>query len=78
MPNSAIRVDSESAWLALHRSFRPDRRKRAPKRAGNIAGLNLIHRVSMHHNWPGVFGVDSIPEGAVRLRVTPEGYVVEE
>jgi len=73
----AIRVDSESAWLTLHRSFRPTEKK-GSKAAGNVAGLNLIHRVSMHHNWPGVFGVDAIPEGAVRLRMTPKGYLVEE
>lgn len=72
----AIRADSGPAWLTLYNSFWPT--KRGSNSAGNIAGLNLIHRVTVHHNWPGIFGMDGIPEGAVRLRITPEGYVVEE
>lgn len=73
----AIRADSGPAWLTLYNSFWPTERGDSIS-AGNIGGLNLIRRVTVHHNWPGIFGMDGIPEGAVRLRMTPEGHLVEE
>jgi len=59
-------------WYVLYRGFGPTRYK--PMR--NVDGLNLSDRVTVHHPWPGPF--HEIPEGALRLRMTPKGYLVEE
>jgi len=59
-------------WYVLYQGFGPTRYK--PMR--NVDGLNLSDRVTVHHPWPGPF--HEIPEGALRLRMTPKGYLVEE
>jgi len=70
----AIVAQNNWTWHVLFNGFVPNNYK--PMR--DVDGLNLVGRVTVHHHWPGAFGVDGIPEGAVRLRMTPKGYLVEE
>jgi len=66
----AITADSYYTWNVLYRSFWPP----GNGNAKNIAGIDLRHRLTFHQG-----DLPPAPAaGAVRLRITPEGYLVEE
>ncbi|MDD9854521.1 MAG: hypothetical protein OXU78_11310 [Deltaproteobacteria bacterium] len=68
----AIVAKDDWTWHVLYNGFWP------PSYQGmmDVDGLNLFGRVTVHQPWPGPF--HEIPEGPVRLRMTPKGYLVEE
>jgi len=68
----AIVAQDDRTWSVLYRSFWPTHYQPM----NNVDGLNLVGRVTVHQSWSGSF--HEIPEGAVRLRMTPKGYLVEE
>lgn len=70
--NFAIVAQDIWTWNVLFNKFWPDDYQPML----DVDGINLRGRISVHHPWPGPR--HEIPEGAVRLRMTPKGYLVEE
>lgn len=74
----AIRAGSEKTWQVIYYGFRP------PHDPPGYANLGLKQRLTVHpdpgvHAWPIADSASrEIPAGAVRLRIRPDGLVVEE